>query len=597
MIATEPGTTARLSDDPEFDRLRIRVVAEQASGLRTQITLTAVVIVAIAWHAVPGVILGLWFAAVVIAREWRAVFLRASWSASMEAGRSIRRLILANAIIGVVNGSAALMMHWTDDSMDAILTMVLVSWGAGAVSTSAIVMPAFYIYAGLLFVPTALVWLLRLDWTGCGIGVLVLMFFGVQSRFARQNFETFLASFNVRRDYEALASRLGREQQELAIARDDAVRANLDKSRFLAAASHDLRQPMQSLLLNSGELLRLPLDDEAKQIGQDIVSGVDELRGMLDALLDVSKLDAGAVIPVLRVVAIDRLVSRVAASFRPAAAQRGLALRIESSGTLLVRTDPDLFRRILSNLIDNALKFTERGEIVVSVADAGERARVEVEDTGAGIAEGHRQQIFEDLVQLHNPQRGRGKGHGLGLGIVRRLVKLLALDLEFTSVVGVGSRFTLWLPAAPAQTPSPDERAGYSLSPLRLDGKRILVLDDDSMVRGAFFHALSNLGCEVRTAGTDEEALAVLEEFEANAALVDWRLAAGRSGLDAVALIRERRPGLPAVLVSADADERLRAEGAQHQVEVLRKPVDIDSLASSLQRALAIDATARQPAA
>jgi len=577
----------------ELDERRLQVVAEQAVGLRWQILLTAVVVAAIVWRDVPAPWVLAWFAAVIASREWRAAAL-----ARMAADRTrpiagrLRATVQWNVLIGACNGSAALFMARLDPTLDAVLTMILVSWGAGAVSTSATVMPAFLAYAGLLFVPTAAMWLAAGGWLGWGVGALVLMFFGVQTRFARRNLETFEESFGIRAENQALATSLEFERAQLAIARDQAVRANNDKSRFLAGASHDLRQPLQAVALNVGALRHVAMAPDARAIVEVVDSSLEQLRAMLDALLDVSKLDAGVVVAQPQRVRIDRLLTAVMASFGAAAAARGVGLQADCPPGLEVHTDPDLLRRMLANLVDNAIKFSPAGgtvEVRVKETDGPpSEAELTVQDGGPGIAPENHRLVFEDLVQL--PAQGSGAasapGHGLGLGIVRRMAELLDVPVALESSLGAGACFRLRLPrAAPAGAGSP---AGEGAAePWSLAGRCVLVLEDDPMVRGAYLNALGAMGCRVLSAATLDEALG--QVGEPDAVVVDCRLSGGVSGFDAAERLRAQRssrPALPIVMVTADTDPAVIEAARRQALPLLRKPVDDRGLGRALAAAI-----------
>lgn len=574
--------------DDELDERRLQVVAEQAGGLRWQIALTGAVVVALVWSAVPALWSLTWLALVLGAREWRAAALRRLVDERQRPiAQRLRATTRLNLLIGAANGSAALFMPRLEPTLDAVLTMILVSWGAGAVSTSSTVMPAFLAYAALVFLPTAALWLAQGGWLGVGIAALVLMFFGVQIRFARRNLETFEQSFRIRLENVQLARQLQAEQAALAAARDAAVKANHEKSHFLAAASHDLRQPLQAVLLNSGALAQRAADADARAIAADIAACVEHLRSMLDGLLDVSKLDAGAVVPQPRGVELARLLDGIAQNARPAARERGVEIEVDAPAALQVRSDPALLRRLIANLLDNAVKFSPRGARVRLAADAADgRATIRVADQGPGIAAADHQRIFEDLVQLP----GAPRGHGLGLGIVRRLAELLGITLALDSAPGRGTVFELGLPLdaaadAPAGAPAPDDLA-------RLAGKRVLVLDDDPMVRGATLHALGALGCAVEAAADIAAAEARLRDAPVpDALVVDFRLGRegeGDDGFAALARLRALRPGLAAVMVSAHADDALAARAREHGIALLRKPVDAATLARALAAATSI---------
>lgn len=580
----------------ELDERRLQVVAEQAVGLRWQILLTAVVVAAIVWRDVPTPwVLG-WFAAVIASREWRAAALaRMAADRARPIAARLRATVHWNVLIGACNGSAALFMARLDPTLDAVLTMILVSWGAGAVSTSATVMPAFLAYAGLLFVPTAAMWLVAGGWLGGGVAALVLMFFGVQTRFARRNLQTFEESFGIRAENQALATSLEFERAQLAIARDQAVRANNDKSRFLAGASHDLRQPLQAMALNVGALRHVAMAPDARAIVEVVDSSLEQLRAMLDALLDVSKLDAGVVVAQPQRVQIDRLLTAVMASFGAAAAARRVALHTDCPPGLAVRTDPDLLRRMLANLVDNAIKFSPAGgqvEVRVRTQDASDASdagvELTVQDSGPGIAPENHRLVFEDLVQLQAPGSGTtpAAGHGLGLGIVRRMAELLGVPVELESRLGAGACFRLRLPRAAPVGADGCEGDGAD-APWSLAGRCVLVLEDDPMVRGAYLNALGAMGCRVLSAAALDEALAQVDEPDA--VVLDCRLGGGVSGFDAAGRLRARRsaqPALPIVMVTADTDPAVVEAARRQALPLLRKPVDDQTLGRALAAAI-----------
>ena len=580
--ASGPGPQPAAASEAELDERRLQSIAEQAAGLRWQVLLTAVIVVAIVWEEVPPAAALLWLALAVGIREVRARALgRMVSDRATPVATRLRRTVQWNLALGLANGSAALFMLKLDVTLDAVLTMILVSWGAGAVSTSATLRPAFLAYASAVFLPIAAMWMAIGGWLGWGLATLVLMFFGVQIRFARQNLAMFEESFRIRRENVDLAARLAQESAELARARDEAVRANLAKSHFLAAASHDLRQPLQALALNSGELVRLPVGGEAQAIAQEVASSIDDLRCMLDGLLDVSQLDVGVVAPHPRSFPLRRLLEAVTTSFRAAAASRQLTISCDCPASITVHTDPELLRRVLANLVDNALKFTHRGGVTVlaSVGEAG--VKVEVRDTGPGIEPQDRERIFDDLVRLEGGGRDNVPGHGLGLGIVRRLVALLDIGLDLDSAPDQGTTFRLTLAAGQA------ELAGTA--PLQalpeLDGLRVLVVEDDRVVREAYLRHLRRLGCRVWAADGLTSALELFEAQPVQLLVVDFRLRAGQDGFEVVRRLRARDAALKAVMVSADMHADLVQAAHDADVRLLRKPVDEGALARAVEAA------------
>jgi signal transduction histidine kinase/CheY-like chemotaxis protein len=567
------------ADDGGLDERRLQVLIDQGARLRLQIVFTASVVAGIALGATPAAWVIAWWLAAVGLREVRNVALQ-----RMQAGRRLpvglrmRRVVAWNGLLGAVNGSAALFMLHLDVTGDALLTMILVSWGAGGVATNATLPPAYLSIASFMFIPTAAMWLFSGGWLGVGTAVLVLMFLQVQLRYAGRNCDTFEESYRMRQENAELARRLAQESREVALARDAAESANTAKSHFLAAASHDLRQPLQALALNSSELVRANADPGLAALASEIKHSVGDLRTMLDRLLDLSSLDAGAVQVQPRQVSLTTLLEGVGASFRAAAAERALELRVACAPSLTLQTDPDLLRRLLSNLIDNAIKFTPSGRIDITATPGTAGIELAIADTGIGIPLDQQEHVFEEMVQLHNAQRDGTQGYGLGLTIVRRLARLLGIGLELRSAPGLGTTFLLHLTAAPSSAVAAPPAQSSSAD----DVRAVLVLDDDPRVRSAYARALTGRGMRTAVAGDTSQALALLAQAQPQVAVVDYRLAAGEDGLAAIAALRRASPGLPALLCSADASPELAAAAGAAGVSLLRKPIDDEALAQAI---------------
>jgi signal transduction histidine kinase/ActR/RegA family two-component response regulator len=569
-----------------FDERRLQMLVTFSASLRWQMVSATVVMAAIAWGGGAPLPWALaWMLGTIAVREARAArLLRYRSDTVTPIAKRLKAAELWTLLLGAAHGTAALFMVRLDIAAAAILTMVLMSLSAGAVSTTFSVVRAFVGFAAAIALPTAAMWAVIGGWTGWSVAGLVIMFLGVQVRFARQSMQLFEESYAMRLENEALLRELSAERAQLGRARDAAVQADLSKSRFLASASHDLRQPLQSLVLNSGALSRTPIDGETRAIAKDIGDGIEALRQMLDALLDVSQIDAGAVSPRLQNVALADLLDGVCARFRPSAQAKGLALTHACTPpTLAVTSDAQLLRRILANLVDNAIKFTPTGSIALTARAEDGKVVVSVTDTGVGIGPQDRDRVFEDLVQLSNPQRDRAAGHGLGLGIVRRLARVLGIEHDLHSELGSGTTFLLRLPPADSAAPVV---SGNPMAHPGLIARRLLVLDDDAAVRASYAHALVSLGCKVVGTASLDEALAALSMHEPEVALVDYRLPGPCDGLQAVARLRAARPALAAVIVSADTSTELKEQAAQAAVTVLRKPVTDVMLAATINDAL-----------
>jgi two-component system, sensor histidine kinase len=580
-----PAPSGAAGDALRFDAERLRVLVEYSAALRWQMTSIALVMAATAWAGgvAPWAVAG-WLAATLLVRELRAAaLLRLDRDAERPIDARLRATEWWSLALGAAYGSSSIFMLSMEPGFDGILTMILMSLGAGAVSTTFTVLRAFIGFAAAIAAPVAAMWALGGGWLGLGVAALAVMFLGVQIRFSRQNMKMFEDSYRMRLENADLLHALVEERGHLAQARDAAVAADLSKSRFLAAASHDLRQPMQSLSLNSGALSRMPLAAESRQVADEIGAGIDALRRMLDALLDMSQLDAGSVQPELQPIPLDRMLAAMAERFRAPAQAKQLQLSWHCPEGIHVVSDAQMLQRVLSNLLDNAIKYTAQGGVSMSASDEGGTIALTVADTGRGIDAADQQRVFDDLTQIGNPQRDRTLGHGLGLGIVRRLCRLLGIELRLDSRLGEGTRFTLHLPASRARHAVASEAAQPQPG---LVQRRVLVLDDDAAVRVAYAHALATLGCRVRSVGTLPEALLAVAEEAPEVALVDFRLAERVDGLQAVTRLREARPGLAAILITADASDELRARAAQLQVPLLRKPVTDAVLAGAINNAL-----------
>jgi signal transduction histidine kinase/CheY-like chemotaxis protein len=352
--------------------------------------------------------------------------------------------------------------------------------------------------------------------------------------------------------------------------------ANTAKSRFLAMASHDLRQPLHALGLFIAQL-RTPLKtgESAKTIEQ-AHAAVGEMNEMLNALLDISRLDAGVLMPKIVEFSIARLLQIIETTFGQSTRDKGLRLRIARSDAW-VRSDPLLLERILLNLVSNAARYTLHGGIVVGCRRRGETLRVEVWDSGPGIPEHQKQNIFGEFFQIPTAERDRFGGLGLGLAIVDRLRRLLNHQIELTSTVGRGSRFAILVPMAAKGVTSEEHVDSPHPAAFAVEGKLILIVDDASIVLEGTSGLLREWGYSVVTATHDEAALIELAERKQRPDLIisDFHLADGKTGIEAIERINAAFvASIPAILISGDTSpERLR-DAMDKGYILLHKPVD-----------------------
>jgi two-component system, sensor histidine kinase len=357
-------------------------------------------------------------------------------------------------------------------------------------------------------------------------------------------------------------------------ARAAAEKANRGKTQFLAAASHDLRQPLHALGLFVAALTAKAREPELRSVVHNIGASVDALERLFSAMMDISKLDAGAVAPVRCAFPLAPLFHRIDAAFAEVAATRRLRLRVIDTDAW-VRSDPLLLERILFNLMSNAVRYTERGGAVLGVRRRGALLSIEVLDSGIGIPAAEREHIFDEFYQVDAAGLHGRQGMGLGLAIIRRLAALLQHDVEVESTLGRGSRFSVIVPrAVPGVAPpaSPDASSpGASFS-----GSVIAVIDDESSVVEGMRAWLAQSGAIVIGAASAEEMLAALGECGRYPDLIvaDYRLAGGAVGTDAVALLRhELGVPIPAMLISGDSSTEAISAMRASSLHVLLKPV------------------------
>lgn len=358
-------------------------------------------------------------------------------------------------------------------------------------------------------------------------------------------------------------------------AKETAENANEAKSRFLASASHDLRQPLQALDLLAASVEEAPDEASRKGIVRDMAQAIRIMSDLLNSLLDISRLDVGAIEPDVAVVPVDGVLRRMENVFSLRARAKGLDLRIVPCG-LNVETDAVLLERIVENLLANAIRYTERGKILLGCRRRGDKLDFEVWDTGIGIPEEHQKAIFEEYYQLGNPGRDRGRGLGLGLAIVDRLSRLLDHPVHVRSAAGKGSRFAVTVPISRAEAVPvrADVVGGFQGG---LDGRTVVVIEDDEMILAATKDLLMRWGAGVVAAADSADALAQLadEDLRPDLVIADFRLRNGESGFEAARRVEvlAGRP-VPAVIVTgdtADADLKLAINAGWN---VLYKPVD-----------------------
>jgi Na+/proline symporter/signal transduction histidine kinase len=365
---------------------------------------------------------------------------------------------------------------------------------------------------------------------------------------------------------------LTRLNEALAHAKGEADAANISKTKFLAAASHDILQPLNAARLYVTSLIERQGERQDRRLVDNIDASLEAVEEIFGALLDMSRLDTGAMRPEFASFRIDELMRQIELEFAPLAAAKGLELKYVPC-SLVVRSDRRLLRRLVQNLVSNAIKYTPTGRVLLGCRRRGENLRIDVYDTGVGIPRAQQRDIF---VEFHRLDQGAkiARGLGLGLSIVERVARVLGCDVEVESAVGGGSHFSVSVPrsnAAPIEMPARDSTR---IDPGQLAGTMALCIDNEPSVLDGMETLLQGWGCDVIKAPDLEQALAAVAASPTvpNGLLVDYHLDHG-TGIEAIIALRGRCGELPAILITADRSPAVREQARAEGIQLLHKPV------------------------
>lgn len=593
LPASTPDTRAdQASIDMLIDLERAQMVARLLPTSVAGSMIVIVILSAVMWPVVEhGYLLACAFGMTLNQgwRFWIYLGFRRHGLVAADVAAFSRRWLVGAGISGVIWSAVAILYYVPDSPIHQTLLVISV-FGITAVAIPLIA--PYPISFRLFAIPIMLALTARLLWEGDPLHVL-LGFMVLIKELANLNvgqryYLNMVESLRVRYENEMLAARLGRQNVELDRARIAAEQASRAKTRFFAAASHDLRQPLHAIGLFVDLLTGRMRNPQDRRLVGNIETSVAALETLFDALLDISKIDAGAIRPAVVDFDPRSLIERLRGDFEAEAGAKGLRLHLHSgAGGSFVRSDPLLVERILRNLIANAIRYTERGGVLVALRRRGERLNLEVWDTGIGIAADQQEAIFEEFFQLGNPERGQDKGLGLGLSIVRRLAELLDLPISVRSQPGRGTRFRIGLPRTDAPDPVP--AAGSVELAVDFSARLILMVNDDASVRDGTATLLTNWGAQVVAGATPAEVHAGAAGVgRPDMIICDYRLADGSRGADIVADLRARfGRDVPAVVLTGTSDPERLAEARAGNYHLLLKPVRPSRLRALINASLA----------
>ena len=523
------------------------------------------------WHALPESTLVLWIALVLASSASLAVLwwlYRRQQPDEAQRARWGHYFVFSGLSIGCIWGAAGVFFFPQVALEHQLFIALLLSVAAATCQASTSVWwPAFYVGFIPILAPMTIISLSQSDPSLVTIGVLSVTFMIMVGIFGYNLQSSIVSSLRLGFEKEALVAELREKRQE-------AEQASLDKSRFLAAASHDLRQPLQALGLFVEALENRVSGAETVRLVDRIGASLRVLDDMFHSLLDLSKLDAGVVQPNIQPLALQTLVDRLLTEFLPMAEARGLRLEADPTPAI-VASDAILLERILRNLLSNAIRHTASGQVRIRCSQQGACYRIEIHDTGPGIPGADRDRIFQEYYQLANPERDRNKGLGLGLAIVKRLCTLLDHPLDVESARGQGSVFSVSVPLS-QQCPDTSEQDSSHLAIPTFSGQHALLIEDDAIVRDATRQLLSDWGIKVSTYEDGDHLLASTRALSETPDFIitDYRLPGSHTGVELVQKIRQCcHQSIPAVIVSGDTAAHSLREAQDSGCTLLHKPV------------------------
>ncbi|MBX2880505.1 MAG: response regulator [Granulosicoccus sp.] len=569
--------------DANVRREQVRLIYAQGPTLVLGATLCGALITVFLWRNLPKGLLLVWLAALCISALFRLFIM---WrynridSATRASGPWGFYLWAGTLSAGLIWGCwPVLFYEYCSPEYLLLISTVFAGMVAVSGASGSLFYPSFLSFSIPLVIPLALAHLFSGNELLRITGFLLLVFLIVNA---------FLAARGNTYSRELIRARFANQQllDRLAEEKQIAERAVIAKSRFIAAASHDLRQPLHAMGLFLDALRNRESDPKQLGIIEHLSKSSEALNGLFNSILDVSRLDAEIIEFKPSHFRAISLLNRLDTEFSAQANEKGIKLLMFSADAVLY-SDQILLERVLRNLLSNAIQYTEVGQVKLHCAVADGSVRISVSDTGLGIPEEAKDDVFSEYYQLNNPERDRTKGLGLGLAIVRRLCALMDMPIHMDTTEGRGTTFEMRVPEGdPAELPVPSEDGAV---PAQSRGQLVLVIDDEQQVLQSMKHTLENWGFKALLAESAKSAIQQMAMHEWSPAIIlsDYRLRNNENGVDAVATVREAiNQFVPAVIISGDTSPARLKEVGDSNLEMLHKPVAPEELRALLDRML-----------
>lgn len=572
--------------DPRAEALAVECIRLQYDNMPTAYIASGVlatVVAAIYQHSMPLPIWLTWLV-VMYVQVYGRYRLRRQFVAARPPAKDMprwgRRAVLGTMSSGVLWGIGTVLgMIYSHGAMQFLIVPLVLLFSVAAAISAISYLPIYYAFLIPSTLPGIVVFWVQADELRLLTGIAYLCFVLMVTRFAHVLHQSFLTSTRLRFENSDLVEALRAEKAA-------AEEANRAKSRFLAAASHDLRQPMHALSLFIASFPTHDLSTHQAELIANMRKSADAMGSLFDSLLDMSRLDAGTVQVRPEHFDATQFGARLYREFSPLAMARGLRLRLHTADVFLY-ADPILLKRIVANLLSNAVRYGGRVGVLLAIRPRQQKVAIEVWDTGVGISEADQRKIFQEFVQVGNSERDRDNGLGLGLAIVERLARLTDAQIEVRSRLGVGSMFRVLVPLGQSSlaTAAPANSAQSHTPTLPQFRLSVIVIDDEQAVRSATLALLTLWGCRAVAASSAQELIesAPPQTAPPDLILADLRLRDSAHGIDAITQLRNHfHADIPGVVITGDTmPERLQMV-RDSGLPILHKPLQPDKLCELL---------------
>ena len=491
---------------------------------------------------------------------------------------------LLTLILGCTIGSVLYFFPSVGLFERAMLTAILLGLCTVSYSTNFGYQPLLFAYIGPMLGALALMWIFNpkqmVDTSlAIAVGVSILIVAHTLLRNGKFMFNVFALSIESSTKLEEQSQHLSDALHNAEDAKQAAETSSQSKTRFIAAASHDLRQPVHVLNLFGGALKHASLDDKSRDIVENMNVAVNPLSSQLNSLLDMSELDSGSVQPSFSSVDLNRLCSRLMGEMGKLAEDKQITLQNQVPESVFVTTDSGMLSQVIRNLCGNAIKYTHEGTVTIGAECNDASVSLRIADTGVGIDSDDCNKVFEEFYQVSNPSRDKSQGLGLGLSIVERLIRSLGHRISIESSLGVGTTIRIDMPRCVLENmDSSSPVAEYNASVSLPEGLWVHVVDDDPSILQSIRAFLSPHGCKITGSQSAHAALQFLQENTPSALLVDLRMQGEDSGLAVIDELNTKNSNIPTALITGESLADGRLANAYPELVMLQKPVSNDAL-------------------